>query len=285
MYSNLDDFLENDKSVEEKKYKVNEMINSLDFDQLSQAIEFLSEPFFTNKLKDYLLDSRLPDIESKEFLFLIQAKKYNGNIVRKIMNRADISNYYLNKFIHKYDLQEISSGIYIFPHKSLDAPFLFQSQYSKAVISHESALYMLDLSDVIPKKTIISLPKDYKLSQLEKNSNQYIKIDKGVYNNNKALVLSYYENDPIFVTKNNPIESSQIVLKKTMKNNLVRVTSAERTIADILTPKSNIEEEVKNEALRRYYDLYSRDSNRLRRIAYKQGVLKELDKYLWELQL
>lgn len=70
-----------------------------------------------------------------------------------------------------------------------------------------------------------------------------------------------------------------------MKNNLVRVTSAERTIADILTPKSNIEEEVKNEALRRYYDLYSRDSNRLRRIAYKQGVLKELDKYLWELQL
>ncbi|OBS62272.1 type IV toxin-antitoxin system AbiEi family antitoxin domain-containing protein [Enterococcus mundtii] len=285
MYSNLDDFLENDKSVEEKKYKVNEMINSLDFDQLSQAIEFLSEPFFTNKLKDYLLDSRLPDIESKEFLFLIQAKKYNGNIVRKIMNRADISNYYLNKFIHKYDLQEISSGIYIFPHKSLDAPFLFQSQYSKAVISHESALYMLDLSDVIPKKTIISLPKDYKLSQLEKNSNQYIKIDKGVYNNNKALVLSYYENDPIFVTKNNPIESTQIVLKKTMKNNLVRVTSAERTIADILTPKSNIEEEVKNEALRRYYDLYSRDSNRLRRIAYKQGVLKELDKYLWELQL
>ncbi|MGG5312314.1 type IV toxin-antitoxin system AbiEi family antitoxin domain-containing protein [Enterococcus sp. DIV2381] len=285
MYSNLDDFLENDKSVEEKKDMVNEMIGILDVDQLSQVIEFLSGPFFANKLKDYLLDFSLPDIESKEFLFLIQAEKYNGNIVRKMMNEVGISNYYLNKFIHKYKLQEVSSGIYIFPHKNIDAPFLFQSQYSKAVISHESALYMLDLSDVIPKRTIVSLPKDYKFSQLERNSNDYIKIYNGVYNNNKALVLSYYENDPIFVTKNNPIGSTQIVLKKSMKNNLVRVTSAERTIADILAPKSNIEEEVKHEALRRYYDLYHRDSNRLRRIAHKQGVLKELDKYLWELQL
>ncbi|MGO2963064.1 MAG: hypothetical protein ACTIDE_10695 [Carnobacterium maltaromaticum] len=287
MYSELDDFLENesDKSIEEKKNMINEMVDILNFEQLSQVINFLREPFFTNKLKDYLLDSRLPDIESKEFLFLVQAAKYSGNIVRKLMNKADISNYYLDKFIYEYRLQEISSGIYIFPHKSLDAPFLFQSQYSRAVISHESALYMLDLSDVIPRRTIMSMPKDYKFSQLKKNSNRYIKIHDDVYNNNKSLVLSYYENDPIFLTRSAPIGSAQIVTKKTMNNNLVRITSAERTIADILTPNSNTEEEVKYEALKKYYDLYPRDSKRLRRIAHKQGVLKELDKYLWELQL
>lgn len=287
MYSELDDFLENesDKSIEEKKNMINEMVDILNFEQLSQVINFLREPFFTNKLKDYLLDYRLPDIESKEFLFLVQAAKYSGNIVRKFMNNADISNYYLDKFISKYRLQEILSGIYIFPHKRLDAPFLFQSQYSRAVISHESALYMLDLSDVIPRKTIMSMPKDYKFSQLKKNSNRYIKIHDEVYNNNKSLVLSYDENDPIFLTRSAPIGSTQIVTKKTMNNNSVRITSAERTIADILTPNSNTEEEVKYEALKKYYDLYPQESNRLRRIAYKQGVLEELDKYLWNLQL
>ena len=283
MYSDLNHFLEDmrSKTIEEQKM----MINALNFGQLSQVINFLKEPFFTNKLKDYLLDSTLPDIKSKEFLFLVQAEKYNGNIVRKFMNEADISNYYLDKFINKYQLKKISSGMYIFPHKTLDAPFLFQSQYSKAVISHETALYMLDLSDVIPRHTIMSMPKDYKLSQIEKNANRYMKIYDGLYNNNKSLIISYPENDPILLTRNAPIDSAQIVLKKTMNNNPVRVTSAEKTIADVLAPNSTTEEEVKYEALKKYYDLHPRDSKRLRRIAQKQGVLKVLDKYLWELKL
>lgn len=287
MYSDLNHFLEDmrSKTIEDQKMMINEMIDALNFDQLSQVINFLKEPFFTNKLSDYLLDSTLPDLESKELLFLVQAAKYNGNIVRKFMNKAGISNYYLDKFIDKYQLKKISSGMYIFPHKTLDAPFLFQSQYSKAVISHETALYMLDLSDVIPRRTIMSMPRDYKLSQIEKNANHYMKICDGLYNNNKSLIISYPENDPILLTRNAPIDSAQIVLKKTMNNNLVRVTSAEKTIADVLAPNSTTEEEVKYEAIKKYYDLHPRDSKRLRSVAQKQGILKVLDKYLWELKL
>ena len=238
MYSDLNHFLEDmrSKTIEEQKMIINEMIDALNFDQLSQVINFLKEPFFTNKLNDYLLDSTLPDIKSKEFLFLVQAAKYNGNIVRKFMNEAGISNYYLDKFIDKYQLKKISSGMYIFPH-------------------------------------------------IEKNANHYMKICDGLYNNNKSLIISYPENDPILLTRNAPIDSAQIVLKKTMNNNLVRVTSAEKTIADVLAPNSTTEEEVKYEAIKKYYDLHPRDSKRLRRVAQKQGILKVLDKYLWELKL
>ncbi|OTN77531.1 hypothetical protein A5886_002631 [Enterococcus sp. 8G7_MSG3316] len=287
MYSELDDFLESEsgKSIEDKKNMINEMVDILDLEQLTQVIHFLKEPFYTNTLKDYLLDSRLPDIKSKEFLFLVQAAKYSGNIVKKLMNKSGISNYYLDKFIDKYNLQEVSSGAYIFPHKSIDAPFLFQSHYSRAVISHESALYMLDLTDVIPRRTIMSMPKDYKFSQLEKISNRYIDIYGELYNHTKSLVLNYYENDPIFLTRNAPIGGTQIVTTKTRHNNPIRMTSAERTIADIFTPNANTEEEVKYEALKKYHDLYPQGSNRLRRIAHQQGVLEVLDKYLWELQL
>lgn len=112
MYSDLNHFLEDmrSKTIEEQKM----MINALNFGQLSQVINFLKEPFFTNKLKDYLLDSTLPDIKSKEFLFLVQAEKYNGNIVRKFMNEADISNYYLDKFINKYQLKKYQVGCIYF---------------------------------------------------------------------------------------------------------------------------------------------------------------------------
>ena len=291
MNYNLDDFFINepdkspDKSIEEKKSIINDMVSTLNYEQLSQVINFLKEPFFTHKLKEYLLDSKLPPVESKEFLFLVQSEKYNGNIVKKLMNKVGISDYYLDKFIHKYKLQEISNNTYIFPHKSLDAPFVFQAQYSRAVISHESALYMLNLTDVISRRTIMSMPKNYNFSQLEKKANHAIKIHSEVYNNNKSLVFTYSKNDPILLTKNDPIGNSQIVMRSTNNNNLVQVTSAERTIADILTPNSKTEEEVKYEALRQYYTLYPRDSKRLRRIAYQQGVLEELDKYLWELQL
>lgn len=283
----LNEFWEDssNKTREEKKKLIHEMVDIFDDKQLSEVMDYLRTPFFTYKLQEYLLDSTVLDLDKKEFKFLVQAANYNGNIVRKLMNKADISNYYLDKFIDKYKLREISKGIYIFPHKNIDALFLFQAQYTKAVISHESALYMLGLSDVIPRKTIMSMPKTYKFSQLEKNENYYIEIDKAEFNNNNSLVLRYEANDPIFLTKNEPIGSRQIVMEKTMNNNLVRVTSAERTIADILTPNANTEEEIKVEALKKYYALYPQNSTRLRNIANKQNVREKLDKYLWELQL
>lgn len=287
MKYNLDEFLENSISQNEaeKKNMIIEMIDILDSKQLSEVISILREPYFTYKLKDYLRDSRMPDFDSPEFLFLIQAAKYNGNIARKLMRKAKISKYYLDKFINNYELIEIATGMYVFPHKDVDAQFLFQLQYTKAVISHESALYMLNLSDVIPKQTIISMPKDYNFPQIKSNSSEYIKIEDGIYNNNKSLVLNYYQNDPLLLTKNNPIVSNQIVTKKTIYKNPVKVTSAERTIADVFKQNANTEEEVKYEALKNYYNLYSKKDTRLRRVAKEQNVLKEVDKYLWFLQL
>lgn len=287
MYHKSDVFLNDEKEMdkEQKRNAIHQMIDILNTDQLSEVINFLEKPRFTLKLNEYLLDSKLPDAASVEYRFLIQAAMYNGNIVRKLMNKEGISNYYLDKFIHKYGLREISKSSYVFPNKTIDAPFLFQARYTRAVISHESALYMLDLSDVIPQKTIMSMPKNYKLSQLEKNANQYIKVYDDLYNNNKALVLSYYENDPILLVRNSPIGSTQIVTRNTMNNNPVTVTSEERTIADILAPNSKTEEEIKEEALKKYFDLQDRNSTRLRRIAYQQNVLEELDNYLWKLHL
>ena len=287
MFSKIEKFLDAEK-VENKeavKDMITEMVDALKPEQLYQVVDILKEPFFTIKLNEYLIDSHLPEVDSKEFIFLVEASKYNGNIVRRLMNQADISNYYLDEFIDRYQLKEISKSSFVFPNKRIDAQFLFQAQYSKAVISHETALYLLDLSDVIPQKTIMSMPNSYKLSQLEKNANHYIESYYAAYNNSQSLVMKYEENDPIFITKNKSITESQIVMKATASNNLVRVTSAERTIADILRPNSRVEEEVKQSAIKRYFASDYHSNKRLRRVASELNVLKELDKYLWDLQL
>lgn len=287
MYSNIDDFLKDDleKNEEEKKNMIHEMVDILDINQLSEVIQFLREPFFTKKLEPYLINGEIPPIESAEFLFLVQSAKYNGNIVKKIVRKAGVSDYYFEKFIFKYRLREVSNGIFIFPQKEIDGNFLFQTQYTRSVISHETALYMHDLSDVIPTKTIMSMPNSYKLSQVEKNEGRYIDIYKDFYNDYRTFIVEYSQNDPIYLIKNNPIGSQQIKIMHTYQGNEVRVTSIERTIADVFKPVSHVEEEVKEEALRRYYKQNPHDNKRLLRIAKQQDVEHEIKHYLWDLQL
>lgn len=288
MYSNVYDFFINniETSKEEKKNMIHEMLDIMDSDQLSKTIDFLKKPYFSKKLKPYLVDDTLPPIESPEFLFLLQLAKYNGNLVKKLARENKLSDYYIDKFINKYSLEKVSRSIYVFPENEIDGNFVFQAQYTRSVISHETALYMHDLSDVIPKKTIMSMPISYKLSQVEKNERKYIKVRKEIIDRNRTYyIVEYYQNDPIYLMKNQPIRKSQIQLMNTQQGNEVRVTSVERTIADIFKPSSNVEEEVKEKALKRYSKRKTFDKTRLLRISKQQNVEKEVEHTLWKLKL
>ncbi|MFK4935460.1 type IV toxin-antitoxin system AbiEi family antitoxin domain-containing protein [Lactococcus garvieae] len=288
MYSNIYDFFTSniEKTEEEKKNMIHEMVDIMDMDQLSEVINFLKEPYFSKKLKQYLINDMLPSIKSPEFLFLLHLAKYNGNLVKKFARENKLSDYYIDKFINKYSLKEVSKGIYVFPENEIDGNFVFQAQYTRSVISHETALYMHDLSDVIPRKTIMSMPISYKLSQVEKNERKYIKVHKETLDSNRTYyIVEYYQNDPIYLIKNQPIGNSQIQLMNTHQGNEVKVTSIERTIADIFKPSSNVEEEIKETALERYSKRKNYDKTRLLRISKQQNVEKEIEHTLWKLKL
>jgi len=84
----------------------------------------------------------------------------------------------------------------------------------------------------------------------------------------------------VIVVNNDEISEKEQVSVLSDNLNPIRITSKERTIADILKPASHIEEEVKVSALKRYLADPQANVNRLRRIANKQGVGKILDGYL-----
>lgn len=283
-------FMEKDElnSDDEKRELIYEMVKSLDSEELSSVIEEMSSSYLFHELKEYMVGDSILEENSAEFRFLVQAKKNNGNVSRKEMRKEGIYPYATQQLIDKYQLREVASGFYVFPNKPIDGPFLFQMQYTRAVISHETALYYLGLSDVIPKQTIMSMPRYYKLSQIYQAKDavtDYRKIYRSPKGDKSGIIAEYAENDPIYAVRNHSIDTKQFILCKTVYNNPVRVTSMERSIVDVLNPSFRTEEEIKVEAIRRYFELESSKKNRLRRIAEELNLLKELDNYLWKLKL
>lgn len=251
----------------ERRERITEMITLLNEEELAEIYKTLRQPFFSHQLKEYTINGDLPDIDNPEFKFLIDAARYHGNISRKLITKHGISNYYFKKFVEKYQLRELDRGMYIFPGKTIDELFLFQSQYSKSVISHETALYMHELSDVIPRATVMSIPKNYNMKQLYTNKREWVSLNEEY-------------SDGIHLVRNEPIFKKEIVLKQSTCNNLLRVTSVTRTLVDILKKNARVEEEIKVNAYKRYLRSDQANILRLRRIAKEQSVSTELEKYL-----
>lgn len=271
---NIYDLLQNErKDREEKKTLIDVMISNLEESQLTDVIDFISDRYITNELRSYLNHNTMPKRDSIEFRFLAISHRYQGNVIRKIMLKENISTYYLNKFIDKYNLQEVSRGAYIFPGMMIDAQFVVQQQYSKAVVSHESALYIQGLSDVIPPKTIMSVPSNYKTSQiLDSNWKAYQRDDD--------VEILYDGNDPIQIVGNNAVLAVDKKNVETNQGNPLRITTPERSIADVLKRTQFVEEEIKVQAIKGYMQMYPKNRIKLRRVAKAQGVLEELDAYL-----
>ena len=265
------------KELKENIYTIVDQLNEED---LSTVLEEAEKIYYEKQFEKYANGYNLPKKDSQEYLFLKCAVQFNGNIIKKLVLQLGITNYYFNKFIIKYHLIEVSTGMYIFPDSKIDGLFLLQNKYSSSVISHETALYFLGLSDVIPKFFIMSLPVGYKLSQIEANNNQYVEIKKGHLNHKKGLTVTYLDNDDIFITQTQPIKKEQIITIKNAEGLPIRVTSAERSIIDVLDNHSETEEEIKFTAIQRYLAEQPEKINRLRRFAKEYNVLSQLDYYL-----
>jgi hypothetical protein len=257
------------------------MLSTFDEEQLISIIKVMVVPFYINELSDYLIDEKLPNIGSEEFNFLILANKYKGHIVRKIVKEEGISDYYLKKFINKYNLRELFKGIYIFPNKEVDYLFVLQQRYKITVISHETALYMLGLIDHIPQKITVSVPEKYDINLIRNNYAHTFYQD--IYMNNRKNEFKFFtnlESNRIVCVRNKRIPETQIVEMKSNNDLPLRVTSEERAVVDILKVSYKADEEVKEQAVHSFVHKYPERIARLRRIAKTQNNLKELENYL-----
>lgn len=155
------------------------------------------------------------------------AKGNNGTVTTAMVAAAGFSRGNIKYLVDKGMIEKSSRGIYILPEVWEDEIFNLQNRFKRGVYSHETALFLWDLTDRTPNKYHMTFPMNYNLTNPKKENIRCVQCKKEIYD------LGIEE-----VT--------------TPGGNVVRAYSVERTLCDILKPHSRVDIQVVTEAFKRY---------------------------------
>lgn len=179
----------------------------------------------------------------------------NGVISTKLAEDHGIHREYLNQFVKQGKLERVAYGIYITPETWEDKMLILQLKREKMVYSHETALYIHDLTDRDPIAYAVTVPSGYNGRNLKKDGLIVYTIKKELLN-------------------------LGICIKKTSFGNDIRTYDIERTVCDILRDKNNQDVAVLSDALKRYVKRQDKDLNKLMKYANIFRVEKILRSYM-----
>ncbi|MGD9566891.1 MAG: type IV toxin-antitoxin system AbiEi family antitoxin domain-containing protein [Sedimentibacter sp.] len=182
-------------------------------------------------------------------------KSSKGVITAKLANAHDIHREYLSEFTRLGKLERIAHGIYITPDVWEDRMLIHQLRKEKMVYSHETALFLHDLTDRDPVAYCVTVPTGYNTSKL----------------NEDGLI--------VYTIKKELFELG-ICIKQTVFGNDVRTYDVERTICDIIRDRNNQDAAVVSDALKKYARRSDKDLNRLMKYAELLRTEKILRNYL-----
>lgn len=155
------------------------------------------------------------------------AKENNGTVTTAMVVAAGFSRGNIKYLVDKGMIEKSSRGIYILPEVWEDEIFNLQNRFKRGIYSHETALFLWDLTDRTPNRYHMTFPMNYNLTNPKKENIRCVQCKKEIYD------LGIEE-----VT--------------TPGGNIVRVYSVERTLCDILKTHSHVDIQVVTEAFKRY---------------------------------
>ena len=155
------------------------------------------------------------------------AKGNNGTVTTAMVVAAGFSRGNIKYLVDKGMIEKSSRDIYILPEVWGDEIFNLQNRFKRGIYSHETALFLWDLTDRTPNRYHMTFPMNYNLTNPKKENIRCVQCKKEIYD------LGIEE-----VT--------------TPGGNIVRVYSVERTLCDILKTHSHVDIQVVTEAFKRY---------------------------------
>lgn len=182
--------------------------------------------------------------------------KQNGGIVTTAQaNEVGVSNERLRLLVHSGDLERVTTGIYVLPDEFTDKMFIVQLRRPKIIYSHETALFLHELTDRDPISYMVTVPTGYNPTRLREDGFTVFTIKRELHE--------------IGVTK-----------LTTMFGNSVTVYDMERTICDCLRSRNNLDIAVVTDALKRYAKRKDKNLNKLMQMAETFKVTKLLRGYM-----
>jgi len=180
----------------------------------------------------------------------------NGGIVTTAQaNDVGISNERLRLLVRSGELDRVSFGVYAFPDEFVDKLYVTQLRRPKVIYSHETALFLHDLTDRDPTHYTVTVPTGYNTTRLWEDSLKVFTIKRELHE----------------------VGTTQL---STIFGHMVSVYGLERTICDCLRSRNQMDVAVVTDAIKRYVRHKERNLNTLMQMAEMFSVTNPLRSYM-----
>ncbi len=184
-----------------------------------------------------------------------EMKKNNNTITTSRALEIGVSKSLLSKYAKLGLIERVRQGVYILPDSIHDDMYTLMLRSKNIIFSHESALFLLGLSDRTPFEHSVTIPSDKSLPRTLKDE-----------------CKCYYISPEL--------HQLGLIQIKTTFGNIVRCYNAERCICDLLRSRNRLDEESLLSSVKNYIAFKDKDLNRLSQYARLFHVEKKIKTYL-----
>ncbi len=182
-------------------------------------------------------------------------RRQRGVLTTADLTRVGIPRTYLSVLEKSGDIQRVARGQYAAPDAMVDEMAGFQAQYKAAIFSHETALYLHELTDRSPLFFSVTVPSGYNATNLKAQGAKVYFVNRKLHSLGTATIKSPHGNE-------------------------LQTFGLERTICDIIRSRNQIDIQFIGEALKRYVRREDRDIDLLFRYAKQFRIEKTIRPYI-----
>lgn len=193
----------------------------------------------------------LPPIEKIRELL----KDQNGILLTSDLLKYGIPRTYLSILEKKGEVSRISRGVYSAAGNLVDEMVAIQARYKGALFSHETAAYLLDLTDRTPLFYSVTVPSGYNATSLKAMGAKVYFVNRKLYRLGSIELKSPSGND-------------------------IQTFNLERTVCDVLRSRNQMDTQQVNEVLKRYVKKKEKDLDLLNQYAKQFGIQKIVREYM-----
>lgn len=178
-----------------------------------------------------------------------------GTVTTAQANIIGISNERLRLLVKAGELERASHGVYVSPDEFTDKMYIAQQRRPKIIYSHETALFLHELTDRDPISYTVTVPTGYNAVNLRED----------------GLV--------VFTVKKELHEMGTTQME-TMFGHAVTAYGLERTICDCIRSRNQMDIAIVTDAMKRYARRSDKNLNALMQMAEVFRVTKLLRSYM-----
>ena len=179
----------------------------------------------------------------------------HGTLLTSDLVHSNIPRTYLSILERNGEIEQVSRGVYKVPASIEDEMFSFQARYKSSIFSHETALYLHDLTDRTPLSYSITVPVGYHSISLKESGYKIFYLNRNLFD-------------------------LGVILMKSPHGNEIRTTNPERTVCDVLRSRNQIDVQFVNEALKKYVIHKNRNIDQFYNYAKQFRIQKIVREYI-----